>query len=147
MSRDVTLLPPQWLPTGGNTAVDSFSRLNLELCLFWGLFVCHDPYFVGPLSTNNTKGCFLLWGQAVSRYVSFLLPQGIPTGGYTAADFLSRHNMAQWMFMFDRKVFRSILDHFRKETNQVDPVLGGCCRRHGPCKVGPSSATTLKRVL
>ena len=47
--------------------------------------------------------------------------------------------------MLDRKVFRSILDHFKKETNQVDPVLGGCCRRHGPYRVGPSSATTLKK--
>ena len=39
VSRYVSFPPPQWLPTGGNTAVDSFSRLNLELCLFWGLFV------------------------------------------------------------------------------------------------------------
>ena len=29
--------------------------------------------------------------------------------------------------------------------NQVDPVLGGCCRSHGPYKVGPSSATTPKK--
>ena len=26
--------------------------------------------------------------------------------------FTSRHDMTQWMFMLDRKVFRSILDHF-----------------------------------
>ena len=94
----------------------------------------------------------------MSRNVTLLPPQWIPTEENTAADFLSRHNMTQWMFMLDRKVFRSILDHFslqptldaftdRKETNQVDPVLGGCCRRHGPYRVGPSSATTLKRVL
>ena len=29
--------------------------------------------------------------------------------------------------------------------NQVDPVLGGCCKSHGPYIVGPSSATTPKR--
>ena len=39
VSRYVPFLPPQWLPIVVNTAVDSFSRLNLELCLFWGLFV------------------------------------------------------------------------------------------------------------
>ena len=55
VSRYVPFLPPQWLPTGGNTAVDSFSRLNLELCLFWGLFMQHGPYIVGLSSINNTK--------------------------------------------------------------------------------------------
>lgn len=42
-------------------------------------------------------------------------------------------------------MFRSILDLSRKETNQVDPVLGICCRRLGPYKVRTSSATTLKK--
>ena len=101
----------------------------------------------GTRSNVLSQEALLLWEQAVSRDVTLLPPQWIPTGENTAADFLSRHNMAQWMSMLDRKVFRSILDHFRKETNQVDPVLGGCCRRHGPYIVGPSSATTLKRVL
>ena len=36
----------------------SFSRLNLELCLFWGLFVQQGPYFIGLFSTNNTKRGF-----------------------------------------------------------------------------------------
>ena len=77
--------------------------------------------------------------------LSFLLSGFLQ--GNIAADFFSKHDVTQWIFMLDRKVFRSILDHFKKETNQVDPVLGGCCRRHGPYRVGPSSATTLKRVL
>ena len=29
MSRDVTLLPPQWIPTGENTAADYLSRQYL----------------------------------------------------------------------------------------------------------------------
>ena len=29
--------------------------------------------------------------------------------------------------------------------NQVDPALGGCYRSHGPYRVGPSSATSLKK--
>ena len=71
VSRYVPFLPPQWLPTGGNIAADSFSRLNLELCLFWGLFVQQGPYFLGLFSTNNIKGgFFLVWEQAVSGYVS-----------------------------------------------------------------------------
>ena len=78
VSRYVPFLPPQWLPIGGNTAADSFSRLNLELCLFWGLFVQQGPYFVGLFSTNNTKGgFFLLWEQTVSGYV-FLHSSRLP---------------------------------------------------------------------
>ena len=101
VSRYVPFLPPQWLPTGGNTAVDSFSRLNLELCLFWGLFVCHGPYFVGPLSTNNTKGGFFS-GIRLCQDMSL----------YTAADFPSRHNLAQWISLLDRGMFKPIFDPF-----------------------------------
>ena len=54
VSRNVPFLLPQWLPIGGNTAAVSFSRLNLELCLFWGLFVQQGPYFIGLFSSNNT---------------------------------------------------------------------------------------------
>ena len=48
----------------------------------------------------------------MSRDVTLLPPQWFSIGGNTAADFRSRHDMTQWMFMLDRKVFRSILDHF-----------------------------------
>ena len=75
VSRYVPFLPPQWLPTGGNTAVDSFSRLNLELCLFWGLFVRHGPYFVGPFSTNNTKGGFSSLGAGCVKICLFTQQQ------------------------------------------------------------------------
>ena len=34
----------------------------------------------------------------------------------------------------------------RKQTRLI-LILGGCCRRHCPYKVGPSSSTTLKKVL
>ena len=95
----------------------------------------------------SSQEALLLWEQAVSNDVTLLPPQWFPTGGNSAADFLSRHNMTQWIFMLDTKVFRSVLDPFRKETNHVDPVFGCCCRRHGLYRVGSSSATTLKRVL
>ena len=54
----------------------------------------------------------LLWELAVSRNITLLPPHWIPTEENTAADFLSRHEMDHWMFRLDRKVFRSILDHF-----------------------------------
>ena len=55
--------------------------------------------------------------------------------------------------MLDRRVLRSILDHLRKETNQVDPVLGGLAHIYSRAifcnkpKKGPSLAITLGRVL
>ena len=86
---------------------------------------------------------FLLWEQAVSRYVSFLLPQGIPTGGYTAADFLSRHNLAQWISLLDRRMFKPILDPLKLQPSYA--CTGDYCRSHGPYYVGPSSAITSLR--
>ena len=68
----------------------------------------------------------------MSRDVTLLPPQWFPTGGNIEVDFLSRHDMTKWIFMLDRRVFRSILGYFRKETNLVEPVLGGYCRSHGP---------------
>ena len=56
------------------------------------------------------------------RYVSFLLPQGIPTGEYTATDFLSKHNLARWISLLDRRMFKPILDP--SSFNLVMPVLG-----------------------
>ena len=102
VSRYVPFLPPQWLPIGGNTAADSFSRLNLELCLFWGLFVQQGPYFIGLFSTNNTKGGFFFSGSRLCQDMSL----------YTAADFPSRHNLAQWISLWDRRMFKPILDPF-----------------------------------
>ena len=106
VSRYVPFLPPQWLPIGGNTAADSFSRLNLELCLFWGLFVQQGPYFVGPFSTNNTKGGFFFSGSRLCQDMSF----------YTAADFPSRHNLAQWISLLDRRIFKPIFGSFSTST-------------------------------
>ena len=57
-----------------------------------------------------SQEALLLWEQAVSRDVTLLPPQWFPTGGNTAAGFLSGHDMAQWIFMLDRMVFKSILD-------------------------------------
>ena len=130
VSRYVPFLPPQWLPIGGNTAADSFSRLNLELCLFWGLFVQQGPYFVGPFSTNNTKGVFFFSGSRLCQDMSL----------YTAADFPSRHNLAQWISLLDRRMFKPILDPFKLQPCYA--CTGGYCRSHGPYYVGPSSATT-----
>ena len=70
-SWEQAFFSPQWLPIGGNTAVDSFSRLNLELCLFWGLFVQQGPCFVGLFSTNNTKGDFSSLGTGFVKVCSF----------------------------------------------------------------------------
>ena len=53
-------------------------------------------------SSMLSQEAFLLQEQAVSRYVTFLPLQWIPTGGYSAADFLSRHNLAQWISLLDR---------------------------------------------
>ena len=59
-----------------------------------------------------SQEALLLWEQAVSRDVTFLPPQWIPTGGNTATDFLSRHNVAQWISMLDRRMLKPILDLF-----------------------------------
>ena len=83
---------------------------------------------------------FLLWEQAVSRYVYFLPPQWIPKGGYTAADFLSRHNLAQWISLLDRRMFKPILDPFKLQPSYA--YTRDCCRSHGPYYTGPSSAKT-----
>ena len=52
MSRYVPFLP-LWFPAEGNAAADSFSGLNLGLCLFWGLFMQHGAYIIGPSSINK----------------------------------------------------------------------------------------------
>ena len=69
-------------------------------------------YQGGTRSNVLSQEALLLWEQAVSRNVTLLPPQWIPTEENTAADFLSRHDMTQWRFMLDRAVFRSILDYF-----------------------------------
>ena len=66
----------------------------------------------GTRSNILSQEALLLWEQAVSRNVTLLPPRWIPTEENTAADFLSRHDMTQWMFMLDKEVFRSILDYF-----------------------------------
>ena len=66
----------------------------------------------GSRSNVLSQEALLLWEQAVSRYVSLLPPQWIPTGGNTAADFLSRHILAQWIPMLDRRMLKPILDLF-----------------------------------
>ena len=90
-----------------------------------------------------SQEALLLWEQAVSRYVSFLPPQWFPTGGNTAADFLSRLNLAQWISLLDRRMFKPILDLFSLQPSCA--CSGDCCRSHGPYYVGPSSATTPKK--
>ena len=64
----------------------------------------------GTRSNVLSQEALLLWEQAVSRDVTLLPPQWFPTGGNTAVGFLSGHDMAQWVFMLDRMVFKSILD-------------------------------------
>ena len=67
VSRYVPFLPPQWLPIGGNTAGDSFSRLNLELCLFWGLFVQQGPYFIACSPQTTPKINLVLMKLVISK--------------------------------------------------------------------------------
>ena len=85
----------------------------------------------------------------MSRDITLLPPQWIPTKENTAADFLSRHDMTQWMFMLDKRVFRPILEHF-----SLQPTLDAfaCCysaqlpryMAQGPAGSGPGcSALTL----
>ena len=64
------------------------------------------------MSNVLSQEALLLWEQAVSRDVTLLPPQWIPTGGNTAADFLSRHILAQWIPMLDRRMLKPILDLF-----------------------------------
>ena len=68
------------------------------------LIMLHIVYRIAATYTRSQGGLrnsllsqetFLLQEQPVSRYVTFLSLQWIPTGGYSAADFLSRHNLAQ----------------------------------------------------
>ena len=66
----------------------------------------------GTKSNVLSQEALLLWEEAVSRDITLLPPHWIPTEENTAADFLSRHNMDQWMFRLDKEVFRSILEHF-----------------------------------
>ena len=66
----------------------------------------------GTKSNVLLQEALLLWEQAVSRDISLLPPHWIPTEENTAADFLSRHDMTHWEFMLDKKVFKSILEHF-----------------------------------
>ena len=66
----------------------------------------------GTKSNVLSQEALLLWDQAVAEDITLLTPHYIPTGENTAADFLSRHDMDQWSFRLDRKVFGSILEHF-----------------------------------
>ena len=68
----------------------------------------------------SSQEALLLWVQAVSWDVTLLPPQWFPTGGNTTVGFLSGHDMAQWMFMWDKKVFKP----FWIVQEQVVPVLG-----------------------
>ena len=64
----------------------------------------------GTRSNLLCQEALLPWEQAVSRDVSLLPPQWFHTGGNTAAGFLSGHDMAQWIFMWNKKVFKPLLD-------------------------------------
>ena len=66
----------------------------------------------GTKSNVLSQEARLLWEQTVSQDVSLLTPHWIPTGENTAADFLSRNDIGQWMFMLKRDMFKSIMDHF-----------------------------------
>ena len=67
-----------------------------------------------------SQEALLFWEQAVSRDVILLPPQWFSTVGNTAIDFLSRHDMANWIFMLDRMVFKSILDcSGRRQTRLI----------------------------
>ena len=52
LSRYVPFFP-LWLPVERNVATDSFSGLNLMLCLFWGLFMQHGVYTMELSSINK----------------------------------------------------------------------------------------------
>ena len=81
-------------------------------------------------SSMLSQEAFLLQEQAVSRYVTFLPLQWIPTGGYSAADFLSRHNLAQWISLLDRWMFKPFFEPFSHQSSCA--CTGVCCKRHGP---------------
>ena len=66
----------------------------------------------GTKSNVLSQEALLLWKQALAKDITLLPPHWITTEENTAADFLSRHDMDHWEFRLDRKVFRSILDHF-----------------------------------
>ena len=66
----------------------------------------------GTKSNVLSQEALLLWNQAVAQDISLLTPHWIPTGENMAADFLSRDSLDHWNFRLDRRVFRSILQHF-----------------------------------
>ena len=75
VSRYVPFLPPQWLPIGGNTAVDSFSRLNLELSVLG--FVCATgPIFCRAVfHKQHQRGVFPSLGADCVRICLFTQQQ------------------------------------------------------------------------
>ena len=60
------------------------------------------------------QGAFLLWEQAVSGDVTLLPPQWFPTGGNTAVDFLLRPDVAQWIFMLNKRMPNSIFGFLQR---------------------------------
>ena len=71
MSRYVPFLPPQWLPIGGNTAADFFSKAQFGIVSVLRFVGVTGPIFYRPvLHKQHLRGFFLLWEQTVSGYVS-----------------------------------------------------------------------------
>ena len=66
----------------------------------------------GTKSFSLSQEACLLWEEADARGLTLLTPQWISTKENTSADFLSRHDISQWMFMLHRDTFRQVLDHF-----------------------------------
>ena len=84
----------------------------------------------GTKSNILSQQVLLLWDQALAQAISLLTPHWIPTGENTAADFLSRDSLDHWNFRLDRRVFRSILQHFN-----LNPTLDAfACHFSASCQ-------------
>ena len=116
----------QWTPFQGS--IWSCACFGVCLCVMAHILQGHSPQ-------TTPKGVFFS-GSRLCQDMSL----------YTAADFPSRHNLAQWISLLDRRMFKPILDPLKLQPSYA--CTGDYYKSHGPYHVGPSfTITPLKGFL